>query len=77
MIGKLDEIEARYVELEQQIADPAVIADQITYRKLAKAHSDLEEIVAKYRKLKDVMAEIVSVKEMLDGHLEPDMRCLL
>ncbi|HOL52346.1 MAG TPA: peptide chain release factor 1 [Bacillota bacterium] len=74
MIGKLDEIEARYVELEQQIADPAVIADQITYRKLAKAHSDLEEIVGKYRKLKDVMAEIVSVKEMLDGHLEPDMR---
>ncbi|MDD2201776.1 MAG: peptide chain release factor 1 [Firmicutes bacterium] len=74
MIKKLNEIEARYVELEQQLADPAVIADQVTYRKLAKAHSDLEEIVTEYRKLKDVMAEIESVREMLGDQLEPELR---
>jgi peptide chain release factor 1 len=74
MIEKLNEIEARYVELEQKIADPAVIANQVTYRKLAKAHSDLEEIVTEYRKLKDTMAEIESIRGMLDDQLEPEMR---
>ncbi len=38
--------------LTRQMADPAVIADGETYRKTAKARSELEEVVNKYREYK-------------------------
>ena len=71
---KLQEIEHRYVELERELAEPEVISDQDRYRKVAKAHSDLEEIVAGFRQLKKVMSEMASVEEMLEGKLEPELR---
>ena len=46
---RLEQIEARFEELTRQMADPAVINDGDQYRKAAKAHSDLAEVVAKYR----------------------------
>ena len=49
---RLDEIEARFDELTRQMADPAVIADGDTYRKIAKARSELEETVNQYREYK-------------------------
>ncbi|MGB4337489.1 MAG: peptide chain release factor 1 [Bacillota bacterium] len=74
MLEKLQEIEHRYVELERELAEPEVISDQDRYRKVAKAHSDLEEIVAGFRQLKKVMSEMASVEEMLEGKLEPELR---
>ena len=44
---KLDQMEARYAELTAQMADPAIISDGEQYRKVAKAHSDMTEIVTK------------------------------
>jgi peptide chain release factor 1 len=46
---KLDQIEKHFEELTAQMADPAVISDGDQYRKVSKAHSDLSDIVAKYR----------------------------
>ena len=40
---KLDQIEVRFEELSQQLADPAIISDGDRYRKTAKAPSDMEE----------------------------------
>ena len=62
------------MELERELAEPEVISDQDRYRKVAKAHSDLEEIVAGFRQLKKVMSEMASVEEMLEGKLEPELR---
>ena len=39
------------------MADPAVIADAEQYRKIAKAHSELPKIVAKYREWKQAQAQ--------------------
>ncbi len=46
---KLDEMEARFEQLTSQTADPQVISDSETYRKTAKAQSELSEVVTKYR----------------------------
>ena len=40
---KLDQLEKRYDELTNQMADPAVISDADQYRKVSKAQSDLSE----------------------------------
>ncbi|HPU75479.1 MAG TPA: peptide chain release factor 1 [Bacillota bacterium] len=74
MFEKLREIEARYDELEREMADPEIIADQPRYKKVTKAHSDLEDIVARYRELKKVMSEIQSTQEMLRDKLDSELR---
>ena len=48
---RLDDIEARFDAVTRQMADPAVIADGEAYRKIAKTRSELEDVVAKYRRV--------------------------
>lgn len=56
-------MEEKYKDLGQKISDPEIINDQNQWRKLVKEHSDLEEIVIKYRQYK-------SAQEGLDGAVE-------
>lgn len=62
---KLEELESRFSLLTEQMADPAVINDPDSYRKTAKAHRDLEEIVAKYRDWKKVQGDLEGARSML------------
>ena len=60
MFDRLEQMEARYEELGRQLSDPTLVNDQENYRKLSKAHRDLEPTVEKfreYRKIKDGIAE--------------------
>src|SRR5579871_6640385 len=70
---KLDKLEKHFDELTAQMADPAVIADGEQYRKISKAHSDLSEVVAKYREYKEAADQMAQAKAMLDES-DPDMR---
>ena len=65
--GKLEEIEQRYVALVDEMADPAIMSDQERYQKAAKASSDLEEIVGKYREWKQAKQEYVDAEGLADG----------
>jgi len=89
-IRKLDEIEARFEDLGRQMADPAVINDPAAYRSVAKAHSELDEVVAKYRQWKKVRRNLDDARLMLEetehelrqmaeeeaGRLEPHLASL-
>lgn len=55
--AKLEEIEAQYAELEEQLSMPEIYQDQKRYSELAKAHAALEEIVRTYREYQSVCAE--------------------
>ena len=66
---KLDELEKHFEELTAQMADPAVISDGDQYRKVAKAHSDLSEVVAKYREYKNAASQLDQARGMM---VEPD-----
>jgi len=70
---KLDQIEKHFEEMTQQMADPAIISDGEQYRKVSKAHSDLSEIVAKYRDYKRVDSQLADARLML-GESDPEMR---
>ena len=54
MFDKLNAVEARYGELSALLADPAVQNDAAKYRDNAKALSELEPLVEKYREFKAV-----------------------
>jgi peptide chain release factor 1 len=74
MFERLDQIEARYEELTQSLASPEVIGDSAKYQKTAKAHSELTDIVAKYREYKDLTRGIAESKAVLADEKDPDMR---
>src|SRR5512145_290744 len=65
MHDKLNDIEKRYDELQRKIADPSVVTDVKAYRDAMKAISEIEDIVAKYRQLKDVKKRLAETREML------------
>jgi peptide chain release factor 1 len=64
-LAKLDGLEARFEELTRLMADPAVIGDPEAYRKTAKQHSELNEVVAKYREWKKVNTDLEGARQML------------
>jgi peptide chain release factor 1 len=70
---RLDEIEARFEELTRQMADPAMIGAADAYRKTAKAHSELEEVVAKFREWKRVRRNLEDARPMLE-ETDPELR---
>jgi peptide chain release factor 1 len=73
LIEKLSHIEARYDEMTAQLGERAVIAETARYQKLARAHSELAEIVEKYREWKPVRRAIEETRAML-GESDPELR---
>ncbi|UCG57254.1 MAG: peptide chain release factor 1 [Phycisphaerales bacterium] len=65
VLAKLDEIEARYGEIEEQIADPAVAADPAKLIALSKEQGKLKSLVAKYREYKTAIAGIKDAEQIL------------
>ncbi len=63
---KLEELERKFEELQEAMANPAVIADGEKYRKTAKSVSDLEEVVADYRAWKEASKNHAEARQMLD-----------
>jgi peptide chain release factor 1 len=74
MFERLDQLEARYEELTRALASPEVIGDSAKYQKTAKAHSELTDIVEKYREYKDLTRGIAESKAVLAEEKDPDMR---
>ena len=66
MFAKLENLERRYEDLEQQLSHPEVLADQDRYRKLTKAHADLKEVVDVFRKYKEVKNHLAETRSLLD-----------
>jgi len=69
MFGKLEEIEVKYEELEQELAQPDIFNDQERYKKVSKAHADLGDIVNVFREYKIISQDIEDNKELLN---DPD-----
>ncbi|HUT29179.1 MAG TPA: peptide chain release factor 1 [Sedimentisphaerales bacterium] len=77
LLAKLDEIEQRYGQLEEQIADPAVSRDSARLIALSKEQRKLRDVVTKYRQYKRALAGIADTDEILaDTAVDEDFRAL-
>src|SRR5271165_6086087 len=74
MFERLDQIEIRYEELNRALASPEITNDSAKYQKTAKAHSEVREIVEKYREYKDLKRGISESKAVLVDEKDPEMR---
>src|SRR6476619_4611107 len=72
MYEKLNDIEKHYEELQRKSSDPGVVTDVKAYRDTMKAIAEIQEVVARYRALKDVKKRLADAREMLNT--DHDMR---
>ena len=64
VIEKLKQSEARYEQLMQLVADPAVQSDGNAYRKHAKELSDVQPLVEGYHEFQKLEADLAGAREM-------------
>ncbi len=77
MLAKLQALEQKYEDLNRQMSDPQILGDPQAYRKLAKAQSDLGEIVAKYREYRHVVADLEEAELLLEEPQDADFATML
>lgn len=76
MIEKIQQVVARYEDIEMQMSDPAVLANHVKLTELAQERSDLEAIVTAYRQHEKLSRELVEAKELVEISDDPEMAAL-
>ena len=71
MLNKLQIVEERFEEINQNLNDPTVIGNQDLFRDLMKEYKSLEPIVEKYREYRSAISDEKGALEMLsEGGLD-------
>src|SRR3954464_13552809 len=77
MDDRLGEIEARYAQVEAEIASPEIANDRDRLRDLGKAYAELGDIVGPYRELKAVRVQAAEARELARADADADMTAYL
>jgi peptide chain release factor 1 len=77
MWEKLEQIDRRYQEIEEEMVQPEVIADPKKIQYFAQQRANIEEVVSKYREFKTKTKELETTREMLNEDLEKEMQSLI
>ncbi len=71
ILDRLKEIEAKYLELEENLAHPQLFSQPDKYQRLAKEHKSLAPLVSAFREWKEVNQREEEARELLrDGDEE-------
>jgi peptide chain release factor 1 len=75
VLKKLDELDGRFTELENQLNDPAVNMDSTKVIAISKEQGKLKAIVSKYRSYKKLLSDIEQTGTIIkDEKTEADMK---
>lgn len=66
MFERCEDLVAEYDNLEQQLADPALHADQQAARRVGKRHAQLRPTVETYRRWRQLSDDLVAAKELAE-----------
>src|SRR5690554_117225 len=73
MIDKLKQIEVRFFQIEEKLADPEIIADMDRYADLSKEYKDLKELVEVYYEYSNLLESRSVAEEMIEDE-DPELR---
>lgn len=76
MFDKLEWIEKTYLDLQNQMYDPAIATDQQKAREINKKLLDMEESFHLYQAYKKVIAQKKEAEELMATETDPDMLAL-
>ncbi len=75
VFGKLEEVEARFQAINDQLSHPEIASNQGRYRELMQEYSHLRPICEAYSEYRSLEQQIADAKEMLDEN-DAEMRSL-
>ena len=76
MFDRLEEIQRRFDALSLQLGDPKVTANPEKYQKIAKSHSELREIVERYREYQELDRSMQQTRELLEQETDSEILAL-
>ena len=76
IFDKIDKVVDRYNEIEQQMADPDVLADHVRLTELAQERTDLGELVETYREYRQQVDELAQAHELAAAEEDEEMAAL-
>jgi peptide chain release factor 1 len=77
MWDKLEAVEQRYLELENEMAQPEVSTDPARYAKLNRDYRELEDIIVPFRKAREVKRQLDQSREELRDEGDEELRAML
>ncbi len=77
MLDRLEIIDKRYQELNEQMATPEVASDLKQLQVLAQERASIESLVAKYREYKATSRSLEETRAMLSDGLDEEMTALV
>jgi len=76
MFLKLEEVEKRFEQIQQQLQEPGITDNQQKYRSLMKELTSIDEVVQSFRQYKSVLNEIKGNKEILEQESSQELRAM-
>jgi peptide chain release factor 1 len=76
MFSKLQEVEKRFEQIQNQLMEPGVADNQKRYREMMKELSDLEKVVTVYRGYKKAKSDLEGNKQILETENDEEMRAM-
>jgi len=73
MLDRLESIVNNFLEIESKLASPDIMKDMESYTALSRKHSELSEIVTKYREFKETKQHLKEARELIKGG-DPEMK---
>jgi peptide chain release factor 1 len=77
MFSKLDEVEKRYEQINNDLQQPDLANDQSRFRGLMKELATLGDVVKTYREYKKTQADLASSQSLLNQETENEMRSMI
>lgn len=74
MLEKLEQIEARYEQITNELSSGELLSNQAAYAKAAKQHRTYGEMVEKYRSWKTLKEELSGARELFESADDEEMR---
>lgn len=76
MLDQIAKVVDHYNAIEQQMSDPAILADHVKLTELAQERSEIEELVTAYRRHQEMSQELAEAEELAELEEDPDMIAL-
>ena len=77
MFERLQEVEEKHSQVQEQLSDPSVTSDLEKLRELGQLNAELERLVIPYRRYKKAMEEAKSARELLKKETDSEMRKMI
>ena len=77
MFKKLEELEKKYEELNKNLSDPEIIANQSKFQEYAKIHSDISKPVLKYKEYKGIIKETEENSKLFSEEKDTEFKKLI